>query len=402
MGLLYPQCVEKVHSVLPSPCPDLDRYLSGQGRDLVVSPGEGLLPGELGLEVQSGRVRFQKPVKGRIIKGGAVRGKVALMSDASRRRLMAKFASLDYEKLASSGTPLWFITLTTPPAFWKDTRGVYLALRRFRDSLEYDHEETGYIGALVRRELGAKSGMLHYHMVVVGGSFTPAQVSDLWTRSLRSPVPVRVDVQALETAERVAKYLSKYCSKVGYDGKEREAVPALDATRVVPGGTAQAPPLSEAHNVGNTSGTDYTGGRWWYIWGASRLPWGRMMMFFGAEAYKVAAAFKRIFKKWLVEKKIKRDVAGFRKILGLGPLVRQTPAFEWGGIEFPGIECSALLLMRGKSRRKLEQEIPFVAFLGRSHVGYTFLLSPDLLQKMLQAACQAVVNSPARFPWEIA
>lgn len=325
--------------------------------------------GETGLEVQGGRVTFKVPAPGGVRKGGGVRGRVKGMSDSSRRRLMAKFASLDYSLLASSGVRLWFITLTTPEVYWADELGVYKALRRFRDAMEYQQQGKGYLGAFVRRERGGKRGMLHYHMVVVGGAFCMGEVSVLWTRSLRSEVIVRVDVQHLDTAARVAKYLSKYCSKVGYEGKGSGEGPDI----ALPNGKQCSGPcasLSEAHNVGK----QYTGGRWWYIWGESVLPWAIPFSIRGDEGKAIAKRFRRIFRRWRLSK------------------IAESFDRSVGRVGFCLSQCS----LRG-----LAKSDKYGEFLRRSSSGFTFFLSPDLLERMLDASALAVIGSPSRFPWEI-
>lgn len=294
---------------------------------------------------------------------------------------MAAFASLDYQALADAKVPLWFVTLTTPESYWDDYKGVYRALRRFRDTLHYEQTPQGYLGAFVRREIGSKRGMLHYHLVVIGGKLDLKDVMLLWSRSLRSDVCVRVDVQSLETPDRVARYLSKYVAKVGYEGKERVKAADASASPEPEASAAEGASLSEAHNVGTGDGSAYTGGRWWYIWGKDTLPWAEVVTVLGDQAKVIAKHFKRIFRKWLVEKAIKREVAQANASIGRGSRYFTTFSVM-------------------KSRKWVEKRLSYASYLRRSSTGFTFLLSPDLVQRMLDAACMAVIDSPARFPWE--
>ena len=289
------------------------------------------------------------------------------MSDASRRRFMGKFASLDYEALARSGVSMWFITLTTPEEYWHREGFVYQALRRFRDRLSYSQAEHGYVGAFVRRERGGKRGMLHYHLVIIGGAINAFPVADAWSRSLGYEGTVRVDVQVLDTAERVGKYLSKYCSKVGYEGKRSPSAVVETASSEPVSTTAEGAPLSEAHNVGN----GYTGGRWWYVWGEDALPWGEVITIVGEDAKAIAKALRRIFRRWRVQKQ----------------------AEAWAKREKWSVRRAMTLV----SVRQWEKWDSFGEFLRRGGGGgFTFLLAPDLLQRMVDAACLAVAGKELR------
>ena len=353
-------------STLPSNGVSLDRESS-----------EPLGPGETGMEIQSGRCRFHQAAPPGAPKKGAIRGKVGEMSGASRRRFMAKFASLDYAAMAESGVSMWFVTLTTPEEYWERTAFVYRALRRFRDSLEYSQGDKGYLGAFVRRELGTRRGMLHYHLVIIGGDIRNFPVQKTWARSLEYEGNVRVDVQFLDTAERVGKYLSKYCSKVAYEGKLKpsEGIGAASETSrsASDRDISEAAPLSEAHNVGNGHQA-YTGGRWWYVWGEEKLPFGEVVTILGDDAKQIAKRLRRIFRRWLVEKALKGHVSKLNKAMPGGAKV-------W----------TALILLNNPkvTVKAIENCLPFARFLRRSSGGFTFLVSPDLLQRMIDAACMA-------------
>lgn len=338
-----------------------------QNSDLSRESSEGLRKGETGIEIQAGRCRFYKAApSGSVNKGGGIRGKVKGMSDASRRRFMAKFASLDYAAMSAASVPLWFVTLTTPECFWNDVRFVYKSLRRFRDALEYSETPNGYLGAFVRRELGSKRGMLHYHLVIVGGDMKRFPVGDTWARSLRHEGKVRVDVQPLETAEKVAKYLSKYCSKVGYEGKERpSADPCVGACEGA-SGAAEDAPLSKAHTVGNPQDA-YTGQRWWSVWGEETLPWGEVVTILGDQAKEISKSLRRIFRRWRVQKEVQRIDRQF----------------------YPGFATKHFTI------KQLRKSDSFGEFMRRAGGGFTILLSPGLLERMIDAASMACAGQEA-------
>lgn len=332
---------------------------------------EELLPdGVTGIEWQAGRFKFHRTSKeGGGQKGGGLRGRVTGMSDASRRRFMGKFASLDFEYLASRSIPIHFLTLTTPVEYWSQGREVYKALRRFRDRLEYCYGSKGYLGAFVRREYGGKRGMLHYHPIVIGCESLPhAWVESTWSECLRYDGKVRVDVQRPESAERVAKYLCKYVSKVGYEGKLEGPKAPAEVCVAGSAGALGAAPLSKAHNVGN-EGQGYTGGRWWYIWGKDTLPWGESIIFVGEFGKAIAKRVRRIFRRWLVE---------------------QTRSRLRRSAELLVMDIGKIFTDR-MSVRQLAKITPFAEYLRRGGGGYTLFVSPELLQQMVDAACLSYI-----------
>lgn len=326
------------------------------------------------VEIQSGRFCFRRTgaVPGKN-KGGGTRGAIVECSGASRLRLMQRFASLDYEKLVEMGVSFFWCTLTTPREYWEDVEGVYRALRRFHDRLEYSQRGKGYLGAFVRRELGGLNGALHYHLCIVGGEgITRAWLQEAWTACLRyeGPKPVRVSVEEVTDAYRISKYMSKYCSKAGYEGKPRKAelevcelASQIRASLTAAGvdfGEIESASLSEAHNVGNA----YTGGRWWYVWGDKSLPWGEITTLDGLDAKQLAQRIKRMFRRWRVKLAMERND---RK--------QGVPGFSF----------------RHHSPKQFMNEDRFSRWLRTmGGGGFTVLLSPDLMFQFIRAAAYGV------------
>ena len=336
-----------------------------------------LPPNEFGptfsFEIQSGRCRFTKslPIPG-MRRGGGIRGDVTICTDASRRRLMQRFASLDYDKLAEWGCKCYWVTLTTPRAYWEDVEGVYKALRKFHDRLEYSQRETDYKGAFVRRELGGKNGALHYHACIFGGEgITKAWLRENWAACLGyEGKDLQVHVESADDPKRIAKYMSKYCSKAGYEGKEyasaaarksaeRSFSAAAEGEKECSEGEGEGASLTEAHNVGKQRNA-YTGGRWWYIWGASALPWGEILTIEGLDAQQIANRMKRFFRRWRLQATGRRIDAEMK---------------------MPGIA------FRTWTPHYLEKFDTFVHRLKRDRGGgFTLLLSPDLIYEFVKAA----------------
>lgn len=315
-----------------------------------------------GIEVQGGRLTYKRTGPGG--PGGGLRGRVKGMSDASRRRLMGVFASLDWGKLIAAAIPFHFVTLTTPEVYWADERGVFKALQRFRKRLYRGFP--GFLGAFVRRERGAKRGMLHYHLITVGArGLSAAWVQAAWSESLRYEGKVRVDVQLPEDPNRVAKYLSKYCAKVGYDGAYRPGggVPSGGTGSVDPA------PLSKAHNWPDGC----TGGRWWYVWGKELLPWGVAYTLLGEDGRGIAKRVRRIFRRWRASKVReaykKKHFGSWEMELFWRRADWQTSVKRWSSFDR---FCTSL--GRGGGR------------------GFTLLLSPELLERFLEAAAYGYIH----------
>lgn len=360
----------------------LSKAIAPKGNNMTtsyhVTSGNATEPKSYGLavslEIQSGRFCFKKsggaPSKN---KGGGTRGVIDECSNASRVRLMRRFASLDYEKLGEMGCSFFWVTLTTPQEYWDDVEGVYKALRRFHDRLDYSQRDTGYLGAFVRRELGGKNGALHYHLCIIGGAgITKAWLRENWGECLgyQGEKLLQVHVEEVTDAQRISKYMSKYCSKAGYDGKPRQGEPGFCELASNAGSPAGAESgeigedgsasLTEAHNVGN----HYTGGRWWYVWGDKTLPWGEITTLEGLDAEQLAQRLKRIFRRWRVKMAMER-------------VDRQMKSPHFAFRHFSP-----------KQFRALDHFSEWLRI--NKGGGFTLLLSPDLMFSFIRAAAYGV------------
>lgn len=322
--------------------------------------GEMLPKGVEGFECQGGRFTAKVPIESGNRKGGGLRGRVQGMSRASRRRLMAKFASLDWSFLAKKRIPIYFVTLTTPMEYWDRPKEVYMALRRFRRRFA-SFRSSKFHGVFVRRELGEFRGMLHYHLITIGhDGFDTECIELLWSKCLGDYRQVRCDVQLLGDSETAAKYLSKYCAKAAYMGKEKEA------HRLAEAGTeaANGAPLSKAHNgTSDNEPDEYTGGRWWYIWGSETLPWAECYVVTGEDARGIVKRIRRIFRRWRAAK--------LREARRKDCLKKNEP---WHHLD------------RLTSVKIWSRSDPFSESLRKSATGFTLLVSPDVLGQMIDAA----------------
>lgn len=315
------------------------------------------------VEVQGGRFSFKVPgAPGR--KGGGKRGKVDECSNASRRRLMATFAQLDYEALVSKGSQFHWVTLKTTPEYWDKPLEVLDALERLQARLWYWFGRWGYLGAILRKEYGEKNGMLHFHGVFIGGGMSAAWFREAWCECLGYTGPRKNMVHYKETTDPalVAKYMCKYCSKAAYDGRVRHGssvetpIPEESSTEET------CASLLDAHNSRNRTNA-CTGGRWWYVWGKNRLPWAQVVTILQDDARAIAKRVRRIFKRWRIDK---LRLATDRK--------HNSPGYTFRA---------------GWTMKHMARSDRFIEFLRKSAGGFTILVPPDLLEKMVCAAVEA-------------
>jgi len=290
---------------------------------------------ENSLTLQGTTIKYSEPVGARR-KGGGIRGKITHISDASRRNLMNKFAVIDWDAVAASGHKVNFITLTTPPEYWSKGPLVYEAHRKFEDYLDKCLDIKGHYS---RKEIGEKSGMLHYHFITLGRDLR--KIEDLlrrkWTEYLayegENDVIVDVDKRDSDNPGVIGKYICKYMGKAAYEGREQTAEPDAGGDTSPEGASATsgeaetgAPTLSKAHNVENdgdgTISKYYNGNRWWYERGAKNIP-KHSKITIKVESYKdlqrLAKRIRRIFRKW-------------RKVKQLAKYQRENPLFIRHGI----------------------------------------------------------------------
>lgn len=271
------------------------------------------------MEIQGGRFQYRQSSISGGRRGGGVRGTVQGLSDASRRRLSRKFASVDYQYFIVFGVPIWFITVTTTPEYWDRPGYCRQALERVYDRLRYDFAEKGFLGGIWRRERGAKRGMLHYHLMLFGPEIDQVRFSRWWNRTwsecLRhSGKPLRTDVQCPESPKRIAKYLGKYCAKAGYERATTEGAAGGDGQE--PTGATAVVLLSKAHISGNDKESEKWG-RWWGVWGKDEIPWAPVEVMEGTDEdlAKLAKRIRRLYRKWLARQVEERAVKKVRRVL---------------------------------------------------------------------------------------
>lgn len=310
------------------------------------------------IEVQGGRFSFHRPCGSAGRKGGGIRGTVREFSRGSRRRLMSRFASLDWRFLISQQRPILFLTLTTPSEYWTEDLRVYVALKAFRTALCARYEG---VSVIWRKERGSKSGALHYHLVVFGVKRIPASwLRAVWTEKLGYCRPVRVHIERPEKPEKVARYVSKYCSKAAYQGADT----AYGGEP--PGGTRKPLArlsLSKAHNGEIASYNGFTGGRFWGVWGVKSLPVGTVDEI-DQEIFSSASRCRRLFRRLLRS----RILASFK---------RKHPAF----VNRPDFD---------RLFKRYLRELPKMRFL-KTGGGFTVFCDPDIIDRVLDSAFSAQI-----------
>lgn len=234
--------------------------------------------------------------------GGGVRGVVNAFSDASRRKLMLLCASFDWTRIIEDAIPVRFVTLSVPEEMWNQGPRVFLALDRFRRWIE---ERTGFRWCVVRREVGRRKGALHYHLLTFGIPLSESrngdnELSRAWTSFLDAgmlPGVVKnggyvvTDVEEARE-ENITKYLTKYCTKAAYEG--REGTPEASARTEEDGGL-QAGSWASTHN----------GHRWWYIWGKPLFGQLYFHEFGDSDAQAVIGHVRRIWRRIVRDRRVR-------------------------------------------------------------------------------------------------
>jgi hypothetical protein len=242
------------------------------------------------------------------------------MSEASRRRLQDTLAIVDFDAAQAEGLQVIFGTLTTPPQWWARQLAMKLALDAFMKRLSYRY---GDVGAIIRRELGDRRGMVHFHLII----FCRDKIDNdwagrAWTECLHNqsgePLPekmYRVSFEEPRTPEAIARYIGAYCSKAAHAGRGRaeRGAPRVDGC------------LSNSHNSRQADddevpagGGKQTGTRHWYVIGRKNIPWAEAVdvVVDGPEqARAVAAIVRRRFVSWAMSqayKKAFRDAESLR------------------------------------------------------------------------------------------
>lgn len=242
--------------------------------------------------------------------GGSLRGFVSSFSNASRRKLQLHCASFDWSRIIEDVIPVRFVTLSVPEELWNEGRKVFAALDSFRRWLE---ARSGFRWCVVRREVGRRRGALHYHLLTFGVPFSESRNADnelsrVWTSFLDAgtlPGVVKnggyvvTDIE-VATEESITKYLTKYCTKAAYQGREEAPEPAGVRSELArtDAGCAEAGSWSSSHN----------GHRWWYIWGTP--VYGQLYFhdFGDYDARAVIAHVRRIWRRIVRERRVRRHL----------------------------------------------------------------------------------------------
>lgn len=221
----------------------MKRSVDSSTGEIIESPDRDT--GSFDIAVNGSLLKVSKP-KGKLVsRPHGKRGQVMGFSNASRRRQMRTFASLDKSVL-----PL-FVTLTYPLEFSVDYRDWKIHLDRFAKAFHRKFPD----GALIWRLEPQKRGAPHYHMFLYGVVYTGenrAWIADTWYRVVGSEDIKHhrrgSDVQKIKSWNGAMSYASKYAAKV-------QDVPAQDDK-------------SDGERV------DWSlVGRWWGIRYRDNLPW---------------------------------------------------------------------------------------------------------------------------------
>lgn len=130
-----------------------------------------------------------------------------------KRRTVAEIAGG-----ARRGSWVCFVTLTSPAG----TKWPVL-MRRFQSLVKAIRKRFGRIEYAAVKEEGAKTGMLHLHIVMTGVVWIPWQwLSVEWEKRIGA---WSVDIQRMATGRnKVAAYVAKYVTKAFDDGDARKLV----------------------------------------------------------------------------------------------------------------------------------------------------------------------------------
>ena len=226
---------------------------------------------------------------------------------------MLKCAALDWTRIVEERIPVRFITLSIPEELWTRGRFCFRGLDKFRRWIEGIR---GFQGAIVRRELGEKRGAVHYHLMVFGVPFPEcrnvrSEVARKWTDCLdaadfpgvkRNGGWVVTDIE-VANEESISKYLTKYCCKAAYEGKESEdSAGDIKGVAVSGGSLDVAGAWSQSHN----------GHRWWYIWGEPLV--GQLLFHEfedSVDPRKVIAHIRRMWRQVVKQRRLRQVIRGY-------------------------------------------------------------------------------------------
>lgn len=148
--------------------------------------------------------------------GGGRRGSITAFSAASRKRLLEKMATIDYEKVAT------FMTLTFPDECHPST--IDRAKQNLRALLERFRRAFSEMSAIWRMEIEPrKSGdfvgqpMPHFHLIAFNMPFLSADILRAWWAEIigyTGSKKLRIGIEACRSKRKATYYVAKYMGKV--------------------------------------------------------------------------------------------------------------------------------------------------------------------------------------------
>jgi hypothetical protein len=109
---------------------------------------------------------------------------------------------------------VYWCTLTTTVQYWDDEETVFVAFDKLWKRIARRYPEAG---CFIKKEYGARRGMLHYHLILFGIPDKSERVVHRWLlthwqQCLSNEVKI-VDVQRVESLPELVKYVCKYAGK---------------------------------------------------------------------------------------------------------------------------------------------------------------------------------------------
>lgn len=354
-------------------------YIPGQARREREAAWRRAHPPEPEVTIQGGCMGYNTHEGGTASgHGGGRRAIITGMSDASRRRLMQLFASLEWDLIQEQGIGAHFLTLTSAPEHWGDFGLLHDALERLRKRFV---RAWGEHFSVWRMEQGALHGMLHFHIVLFGWNgdtgILAGWLHDNWGDCVGRSC-LRVDAVDVVSAEQLAKYVCKYAAKTAYSGRmdvtPTGASPAdLRRAGLLVGGaeglllfkSQSSPQESQDGAYGDV--TPCGTGRWWGCWARRLMPVGeRERVDIPLQEVKaVAAATRRVFRAW------------FERNL--------TSQLLWNQIEKASKRCMSVAQYRAWVKQEVKRRARWL----RNAGGWVIMGSRAVLDLCLYAGCYA-------------
>ena len=362
-------------------------------------PNRSSIINQATLEIQGTSVRYRVPGGARTHEVPPRGPSTSEMTRGKRKRMMRTFNLIDWEALIEqdSRSNCSFLTLSLPQYYWTREERVCKALDLFHKRMI--RTLPGYLFCIGRLEFGIKRGAPHFHLVVVGSHLDEKEfftwARENWTECLGygSECPkvrkkngqlqdyVRVEVSEVRSIERVRKYISKYTSKVGYDGAETSSKDT-DSQRL------SGESLSKVHLT-----TKYEWSRSpWFVWDRKNVIWASVETIDLSKHRKhyVACSMKRGYRKWLERQYLVSRVKDFRECIG-HPREGRPSDWQWRVCRSSIKREQRIERRRARKRRKrgetYQENMPFHEALRRIvPKGYELWMSPEILDALLSLA----------------